>query len=236
MGFERTNSESVQLSTHTPHSATLPAFAKIAPTEHSARESPMTEVRAMSQVEASGIVEAGRRELFYYADWCYNVPEWFAPVRKTRILQLPDSAGLGKVTHYTGRLLGRDMEWQAQSVEWKEDEIWMMRASQGMPAKMNMQIRFRFETVETGKTKVTCWVGYHAPYSLLGAVIDRFYLRKEAVRLANLAIKGMQRIAEQHRVQPVDLEFEKRKADHPGYGIGTLETRTSARAGERNGE
>lgn len=171
----------------------------------------------MGQVEASGIVEAGRRELFYYTDWCYNVPEWFEPVRKTRILELPDLAGRGKVTQYAGTLLGRDMEWEARSAEWKEDEIWTMRASRGMPARMKMQIQFRFNAAETGKTKVTCVVGYRAPYPVLGVVIDRILLRKEAVRLANLAVQGMQRMAALHRVRPVAEEFEKRKADHPGY-------------------
>jgi uncharacterized membrane protein len=186
----------------------------------------------MGQVEASGIVEAGRRELFYYTDWCYNVPEWFEPVKKTQILQLPDSAGLGKVTHYTGTLLGRDMEWEARSVEWKEDESWMMRASQGMPAKMNMQLRFRFEAVGADKTKVTCSIGYQALYPLLGALIDRFYLRKEAMRLAHLAIEGVKRAVEERRVQPVDVAFEKRRTDHPGYGARPLETTPLAPAGE----
>ncbi len=172
----------------------------------------------MGHVDASGIVEAGRRELFYYTDWCYNVPEWFEPVRKTQILQLPDSAGRGKVTHYIGTLLGRDMEWNAESAEWKEDEIWMMAASRGMPAKMHMRIRFRFETVDAAKTRVTCEVGYHAPYPLVGALIDRFYLRKEALRLANLAVAGIKRVAEQGRIRPLEAELEKRKADHPGYG------------------
>ena len=188
-------------------------------------------MRATGQVEASGIVDAGRRELFYYTDWCYNVPEWFEPVRETKILKLPGPTGIGKVTHYAGMLLGREMEWEARSVEWTEDEIWMMKASRGIPAKMNMQIRFRFETAEAGRTKVICRVGYHAPYPLVGAAIDRIYLRKEALRLANLAIVGMKRVAEQHRVQPLEVEFEKRKADHPGYGAVSGKTTAPAPAG-----
>ncbi len=187
----------------------------------------------MGQVEASGLVAAGRRELFYYTDWCYNVPEWFPPVRSTRILQLPDATGLGRVTRYQGTLLGRDMEWETQSAEWKADEIWMMQASQGMPAKMNMQIRFRFETVEPGRTKVTCRVGYHAHYPLLGAIIDRLYLRKEAVRLADLAIEGIQRMAGQGRVRPIKRELEKRRADHPGYGMESSKPAGAVGAEER---
>ncbi len=185
----------------------------------------------MAHVEASGIVGAGRRELFYYSDWCYNVPEWFEPVRKTQILQLPDSSGMGKVTRYAGTLLGRDMEWEAHSAEWKEDEVWMMRACRGMPAKMNMEVRFRFETVAPGRTRVTCRVGYHAPYPLLGSLIDRFYIQKEAARLAHLAIEGMQRVADQHRVRPLEAERVKRMADHPGYEVQSAEPATAARAG-----
>lgn len=184
----------------------------------------------MGQVEASGIVGAGRRELFYYTDWCYNVPEWFEPVRTTQILRLPDASGMGKVTHYAGTLLGRDMEWEAQSAEWMQDEVWMMKASRGMPAKMNMQLRFRFEAVGADETKVTCRVGYHAPYPVLGSIIDRFYLRKEALRLAQLAIEGMKRVAEQGRVLPLDLELENRKEDHPGYLTESSETPSAPRA------
>ena len=186
----------------------------------------------MGHVEASGIVGAGRRELFYYTDWCYNVPDWFEPVKEARILQLPDASGMGKITHYAGTLLGRDMEWDARSVEWKEDEIWTMRASQGVPAKMQMQIRFRFEPVAAGHTRVTCTVGYRAPYPILGAVIDRFYVRKEAIRLARLAIEGMQRAAQQGRVPSVAAELENRKTDHPGNAAGSTQTVAAARTQE----
>ncbi len=185
----------------------------------------------MGQAEASGTVEASRRDLFYYTDWCYNVPEWFAPVRKTRILRLPDASGAGKVTRYNGTLLGREMEWEARSADWKEGEIWTMKASEGMPASMHMQIRFRFEDLDGHRTKVTCSVGYHAPYPVFGALMDRFMLRKEAQRLASLAIEGLQGVAEKGRVRPVEIEFEKRKLDHPGYGVDPAATVTSAPVG-----
>ncbi len=97
---------------------------------------------------------------------------------------------------------------------------------------MNMQIRFLLGSVETGKTKVTCQVGYHAPYPLLGAIIDRIYLQKEAERLAHLAIGGIKKMAEQDRVQSVDAEFEKRKADHPGYGTEPTKAVAVAGSGE----
>ncbi len=172
-----------------------------------------------SRAEASGIVEADGRDLFHFTDWCYNVPTWFLPVRKTWITELPDSAGLGKVTHYVGHLMGREMEWEAESVEWKENELWMMRAITGPPARMNMQLELRFEAAGPGKTRVTCAVGYRVPYPLIGSLIDRFYLRHEARRLANDAIEGMKRAADRRKVPPVAVQLEKREADHPGYTI-----------------
>ncbi len=172
-----------------------------------------------SRAEASGIIEADRGDLFQFTDWCYNVPTWFPPIRKTWIISLPDSVGLGKVTHYVGHLMGREMEWEAESVEWKENEFWVMRAITGPPAKMNMELELRFEAAGHGKTKVTCAVGYRVPYPLIGSLIDRFYLRHEAQRLANEAIEGMKKTADQHKVPPFELQFEKRKADHPGYPV-----------------
>ncbi len=184
----------------------------------------------MGQVEVTGIVNAERPELFAYTDWCYNVPQWFAAIRETRIVRLPDAAGEGKVTHYVGTLLGRDMEWEARTAEWKENERWAMKAAQGTPAKMNMRVELRFETAEHGRTKVTCSLRYHAPYPLLGALIDRFYLRKEGLRLANLALDGIRRVAEQHQVPSIGAQLEKRRTDHPGYQTGPGATMTPALA------
>lgn len=174
----------------------------------------------MGQVEAMAIVDAERKELFPYADWCYNLPEWFPAIRKARIVRLPDRGGLGKVTHYFGTLMGREMEWDAQSVEWAKDERFLMRAVRGMPAKMHMQFGVRFEDVEGHKTRVTGVMGYHASYPLIGSLIDRFYLRKEVRRLAHNAIEGIRRAAEQHKIPSLATQWERRMVDHPGYGIG----------------
>ncbi|HZW57488.1 MAG TPA: hypothetical protein VFF30_14465 [Nitrososphaerales archaeon] len=171
----------------------------------------------MGYAEASRIVDAERRDLFHYSDWCYNVPEWISAIRKTWIVRLPNSAGLGKITYYIGTIMGREMEWQAQSGVWRENEFWMMKASTVMPAKMNMHLKLRFETVGEGMTKAMCVMGFRTPYPLIGPFIDRFYLRKEAQRLVNIAVEGLKQVADQHMVPPVELQFERRKADHPGY-------------------
>lgn len=171
----------------------------------------------LGQVEASAIIEADRRELFCYTDWCYNVPEWFSAIRKTRILKLPNSNGLGKITYYNGTILGRQLEWESQLVEWKENEFWKMKAFKGMTAKMNMYMKLLFEDAGAGGTKVTGLVGFRAPYPIIGPLIDRFYLRNEAQRLVNVAIGGLKCLAAEHKIPSVASQLEKRKVDHPGY-------------------
>lgn len=176
----------------------------------------------MGQVEASGIVDADRRELFLFTDWCYNLPEWFPAIKKAWIVRLPNSDGSGKVTHYLGTIMGEEMEWEGQSVEWKENEIWMMRAFKGKPAKLTMWIKFVFEPAVEGKTKVTGFLGYGAPYLLIGPLIDQFYIRREAMRLIKVAIEGMKIAADQGKIPSVELQFEKRKADRLDYALPSI--------------
>lgn len=178
----------------------------------------------MGRVEAKGIVDADRRELFLYTEWCYNVPEFFSAIPKAHIVKLPDSDGLDKITHYEGAMMGREMQWEAESVEWRENEYWMMRAVTGTPAKMHMELKIQFETVSAGKTRATVVFGFRAPYPLIGPLIDGFYIRKEAKRLVNIALEGMKRAADQHKILSIDMQMEKRKADHPGYSIPLVAT------------
>lgn len=176
----------------------------------------------MPHIEYSVIANANTRELFLFTDWCYNLPEWFPAIRKAWILKLPNSDGLGKITHYIGTMMGREMEWEAHSVQWKENELFMMRASKGMPAKFNMELKIRFESVGSGRTKVTGIFGFRTPYPLVGPLIDRLYVRKEAQQLLNSAINGVKSIADQHEIPPVDRQFEMRKADHSGYSMSEI--------------
>lgn len=188
----------------------------------------------MYQVEASAILEASSRELFMYTEWCYNVPEWFPGITKTRILKLPNSDGLGKITHYEGTIFGREMEWNAQSVELKENEFWKMKASTGMPAKMNMYLLFQFEENGVGWTRIRGAMGFRAPYPIIGPLIDRFYLRKEAQRMVNMAVDGVKAAVAEHRIPSVISQFEKRKTDHPGYSMSEISSHQRVNTFVRN--
>lgn len=189
----------------------------------------------MGRVESSGIVKTRRAELFWFTDWCYNVPEWFSAISKTWIVKLPDSNGLGKITHYVGKMMGKEMEWDARAVEWKENECWMMKASSGTPAKMNMYLAVRFRDEGLEGTKVTAVMGYKIPYPIIGPLIDRFYIEREAQKLVNTAIEGMQRASSEHRIPPISLQLVRRKVDRPDY-TAQLQIQLTSRdsLGERN--
>lgn len=155
--------------------------------------------------------------MFHYTDWCYNDPEWAPMVRKAQIVRLPGPGGLGMLTHYVGKVMGREMEWEGESVRWKRNEFWARKALSGRLAKMNMEIEMRFQPLDSGRTKVTSKVDYRVPYPLLGWLIDRLYVRRQARQMARNAVEGIRNAATAGKIPPIPIQLEKRKADHPGY-------------------
>lgn len=172
----------------------------------------------MGQAEATEIVEAAAEEIFHFSDWCYNDPIW-APsmIRKAWITRLPGPDGTGKVSHYVGKVVGREMEWDGESISWRENEFWAMRASTGLPAKMKMQMDMQFEPLGPHETKVTSKIRYTVPYPLVGWLIDRFYVRREVQQMVTNAVQGLKKASINGRIPPVEAQQEKRKEDHPGY-------------------
>lgn len=171
----------------------------------------------MGHVEATETVEAPREDVFNFTDWCYNDPEWAPMVRKAWIVKLPGPDGLSMLTHYVGNVMGREMEWEGESVKWRRNEFWARKALSGRLAKMNMQIEMRFEPLGAGRTKVTSKIDYRVSYPLIGWLIDRLYVRREAGKMARNAVDGIRKATIEGRIPPLQVQLEKRKADHPGY-------------------
>jgi len=172
----------------------------------------------LARVESTGVVDAETDDLFHFTDWCYNDPVWAKSIRKAWITKLPDSSGLGKISHYVGTIMGREDEWEGESTKWKPGEVWGMKAITGRPSKMSMQNEMRFENLGPGRTRVTCAVEYSVPYPVIGRIIDRLYLRSKAQEHVNNAIDGMKNAAARNEIPPLHSQLEKRKLDHPGYG------------------
>jgi uncharacterized membrane protein len=172
----------------------------------------------MGRAEATETIDAPRGDLFHFTDWCYNDPKWAPSIRKAWITKLPDSDGRGKISHYVGTIMGRGMEWEGESVKWKMNELWSMRAISGLPAKMNMLTEMRFEPEGPNKTKVTVSIEFRTPYPLIGWFVDKFYLSRQAKRMARNGVVGMSKAASLGKIPPLKEQMERRKADHPGYG------------------
>jgi uncharacterized membrane protein len=170
----------------------------------------------LGHVEATETVEAPREDVFHFTDWCYDDPKWARFINKAWIVKLPGADGLGMVSHYAGKVMGRKLEWEGELVKWKRSELWARKALSGPFARMRMQMEMRFETAGTG-TKVTSRIDYKVPYPLAGWLIDKLYMRRQARKMANDAVEGIKKAAMEGRIQPLQVQLEKRKVDHPGY-------------------
>lgn len=174
----------------------------------------------MGQAEADEIVEAAVESIFHFSDWCYNDTIWAPSIRKAWITRLPGPDGTGMVSHYVGKVVGREMEWDGESISWRENELWARRAITGLPAKMRMSMEMRFEPIGPRETKVTSKIQYKVPYPLVGWLMDRFYVHREVQKMATDAVRGLREASINGRIPPVQAQQEKRKEDHPGYLAG----------------
>jgi len=172
----------------------------------------------VGHVEATEIVDAPREDVFHFTDWCYDDPKWAPFITKAWIVKLPGPDGLSMVGHYAGKVMGRELEWEGESVKWRRSELWARKALSGPFAKMGMQMEMRFETAGTG-TKVTSRIDYRVPYPLAGWLIDRLYMRRQARKMANAAVEGIKKAAMEGRIPTLQVQLEKRKVDHPGYHL-----------------
>jgi uncharacterized membrane protein len=120
-------------------------------------------------------------------------------------------------SHYVGKVMGRELEWEGELVKWRRSELWARKALSGPFAKMGMQIEMRFETVGTGRTKVTSMIDYRVPYPLAGWLIDRLYMGRQARKMARDTAEGIKKAAMEGRIPTFQVQLEKRKVDHPGY-------------------
>ena len=171
----------------------------------------------MGHVEATETVEASREDVFHFTDWCYDDPKWARFISKAWIVRLPGPDGLAMVSHYVGKVMGRKLEWEGESVKWKRSEFWARKALSGPFARMNMQMEMRFEPAGNGRTKVTSRIDYRVPYPLAGWLIDRLYMSRQVRKMARSVVEGIKKAAMEGRIPTLQVQLEKRKIDHPGY-------------------
>jgi hypothetical protein len=92
----------------------------------------------LGHAEATEVVDAPREDVFHFTDWCYDDPVWAPFLSKAWIVKLPGPDGLAMVSHFVGKFMGRDLEWEGESVKCKRDEYWARKALSGPFAKMSV--------------------------------------------------------------------------------------------------
>ncbi len=156
-------------------------------------------------------------DVFHFSDWCYNDPIWAPSIRKASITRLPGPDGTGMVSHYVGKVVGREMEWDGESISSRKNESWTRRASSGIPGRMSMVMEMRFEPLGPRQTRVTAKIQHRVPYPLVGWLMDRFYVGREIQKMARNAVQGLKKTSIDGGITPVEAQLEKRKQNHPGY-------------------
>jgi hypothetical protein len=178
-------------------------------------KSPDREFHA-NRVKVSRMVEAERSDLFHFTDCCYNDSLYYPELRESTIVKLPNPEGTGKVSRFVGNMMGCRVEWEGESVAWKENEFWVMRGTKGLPATLHMQTEMRFGEAGPGKTDVTISIAYRAPYPILGRLLNALFLRREIRRMANGAIDGLKRAAAEGRIQSLASQRAEGQTDNAG--------------------
>ena len=171
----------------------------------------------MTRVEATATVDAPAEDLFHFTDWCYNTG-WLPFVAKSWIVTLPRPDGLGEVTGMRGTMMGREIEWDGELIRHEPGRLWARKAISGLPLKMRMQAEMRLAVVERRRTQVTFAMEYRVPYPILGWLMDRFYVQKEAHKMVQAAVKALRMLAAEGRIPSTPDQLEHRKADYPGSG------------------
>jgi uncharacterized membrane protein len=171
----------------------------------------------LGHVEATETVEAPREDVFHFTDWCYDDPVWAPFLNKAWIVRLSGPDGLGMVSHYVGRFMGRELEWEGELVNWRRNEFWARKALSGPFSRMGMQMEMRFDLAGPARTKVASTIDYRVPYPLVGWLIDKLYVRRQARKMATDAVEGIKKAAVEGRIPTLQVQLEKRKLDHPGY-------------------
>jgi len=98
-----------------------------------------------------------------------------------------DKDGLGATAHATGETEGVKAEWDAETTEWKENEKIAWRSTAG---NLTMSSSTTLSPIKDG-TKATFVMDYNLPYSILGKIIDRLWVRREIDKSVERSMKKL---------------------------------------------
>ena len=113
-----------------------------------------------------------------------RVQEWFNVIKKVERTS-KGKDGLGATAHVVAKAMGIKVEWDAKTIEWKENEKVAWRSTAG---NFKMSSSMTFSPTKDG-TKVTFVMNYDLPYSVLGKIIDKLGVSREVSKSIDRGMK-----------------------------------------------
>ena len=139
----------------------------------------------MSKIEGSVIVDTPIEKVFELASDWRRWPEWFEGV--SDVIAIGDvDRGNGARYAYRVRVMGIPAKVETEIHNFVENEGWTGIGTKGLPHKT----RWIFEA-QGQTTKFTYILEYTVPLPLLGALLDRFLIRREWRRIIDKSLKNL---------------------------------------------
>ena len=144
----------------------------------------------MGKVEKSIVINAPLEKVFAKFGDFEGWTEWSDPLEVK--ITSKKRKGVGVTFHSVGMVVGTRTETDAEVTEWIENERIDIRSTAGNVTFFGSNI---FKPV-TGGTEYTIVVNYELPYSILGKIIDKLVVSKEAEKSLESANQNLKNLLE----------------------------------------
>jgi hypothetical protein len=149
----------------------------------------------MGSVESSVLVEAFVPTVFRFL-WPDRVGAWYAPANGTRFeLLSPGGMGPGARILVRGESRFGPRAYEAEVVEWEPPHAFAWRVLRGAP---RAEVALRCEP-EGARTRVTMRNRYRVRPPLLGALLDRWFVRPRIEAVDRESVENLKALAEGRR-------------------------------------
>ncbi len=145
----------------------------------------------MARIEKSIVINAPPEEVFAKFGDFEGWSEWSDGLEEVKITS-KKRKGVGVTFHSGGMIGGRRTETDAEVTEWIENERIDIRSTAGKVTFFGSNI---FKPV-TGGTEYTIVVNYEMPYSILGKILDKLKVSKDAEKSLESANQNLKNLLE----------------------------------------
>ncbi len=145
----------------------------------------------MGRIESSVVINASPEKVFAKISDFETAPEWNDSLKEHKITS-EKRKGVGVTFHTVSMMSGTRMESDAEVTEWIENERITFRSTAGNVTFFGSNI---LKPVPGG-TEHTMVGNYEMPYSILGKIIDKLMVSKEAEKSLESANQNLKNLLE----------------------------------------